>query len=437
MISGSNLNFAPDQSLDEALRRAIEARRDWALSHLFHLIRAETVLGQEAEGQAVISDIFDELALEIDRFDVDTDAIAHHPGFAPPVLESYANRSNVVGVCAAHGKATGRSLILNGHIDVVPAGDSGLWTGPPFEPRLCGDRLYGRGAADMKAGLVANCLAFAAIGDLGFHPASRVILQSVIEEECTGNGTLASIARGYGADGVIVPEPFDQTILIAQMGVLWVTIHVRGRGAHVLDTSAGSNAILGLAEIYRALQLLEEEWNRPENLHPAYQDQSHPVNFNLGQIEGGDWPSSVPSSASMRVRIGFQPNHSTNEVRGTVEAHVRQAIAHSPALAGMSVEFSYAGHCAEAHATVGSTALMECLAAAHRQVMRNEPVLHASTATTDARFFPLYAGTPGTCYGPTGGSIHGPDEWVSVSSMLDVARVLALTIAGWCGLTRG
>ena len=111
--------------------------------------------------------------------------------------------------CIGRNRLKGRSLILNGHIDVVPTGPLDLWTNPPFAPRVENGWLYGRGSGDMKAGLIAGLAAFDALDRLGYRPAADVYLQSVVEEECTGNGALACLQRGYRADAAIIPEPAE------------------------------------------------------------------------------------------------------------------------------------------------------------------------------------------------------------------------------------
>jgi len=157
---------------------------------------------------------------------------------------SYENAWNVVGAHRARtpeGGTPGRSLILNGHIDVVPVGAERLWTRPPFEPWIDGDRLFGRGANDMKAGIVAYTMALHALRRLGWQPAARVILQSVIEEECTGNGALACLLEGYTADAALIPEPMDE-LMSAQMGVMWMTLDVYGVPGHAGVGHPGSGA---------------------------------------------------------------------------------------------------------------------------------------------------------------------------------------------------
>ena len=126
-------------------------------------------------------------------------------------------------------------------------------------------------------------MALKVLEKLGYQPASRVHVESVIEEECSGNGTLSCCKRGYLADACIIPEPFGDTIVTAQPGVMWFDCTVKGKPAHVLSTSSGVNAILAAFHIYQRLQKLEKEWNLPEQRHPSFpQDRfPHPINFNL------------------------------------------------------------------------------------------------------------------------------------------------------------
>ncbi|HUG62411.1 MAG TPA: ArgE/DapE family deacylase [Methylomirabilota bacterium] len=427
--------MAGDDGLLDDIAAAVAARRDATVRLLTDLVSEPSTLGNERGVQDRMEAEFRSMGLAIDRFEPDPAALAGHPGLSPPVLDSYAGRDNVVGIHRP-AEATGRPLIFNGHVDVVPPGPDALWTTPPFAPSIRDGRMYGRGAGDMKSGIAAYCTAFAALADLGLQPAAPVYLQSVIEEECTGNGALACVHRGYRADAAIIPEPFDQTLLVGQLGVLWLTVDVVGKPAHVLDTSAGVNAIEAAYALFGALRGLEEAWNAPAARHPLYRDHPHPVNFNLGRIRGGDWPSSVPAAASMDIRVGFQPGVSVAEARRAVEERIGEAAQTLPALRGAGVAISYRGFHAEPCVMDPSGAMMEALARVHLDVTGDPVRLLASTATTDARFFALYGDTPVTCYGPVGGGYHGVDEWVSIDSMIEVAAVLAVFMARWCGVEK-
>lgn len=424
-----------DPALSADIKNAVASLADEGTVLLADLVREGSVLGEEAGAQALMAERFADMGLDVDRFEVDLAAIRDLPGFSPPVIDVYKGRENVVGRHAPKA-ATGKSLILNGHIDVVPTGPEALWTTPPFAPRIEDGKLYGRGAGDMKAGIAAYCMAFDALARLGLQPAAPVYLQSVIEEECTGNGALACLARGYRADAAIIPEPFDQSLLIAQLGVMWLSVDLVGKPAHVLDTSAGTNAIEAVYALFDALRGVEAAWNEPGFRHACYREHKHPVNFNLGRISGGEWPSSVPCAASIDVRVGFYPGMTISAVKQALEAAIAAAVAERPPLRGAQVKIRYKGFQAEGCAIDPQDPLLAGLRRAHEAVSGKPIIELASTATTDARFFILYGDTPATCYGPRAGSIHGIDEWVELSTMIEVAQVLALFMADWCGVER-
>jgi acetylornithine deacetylase len=333
------------------------------------------------------------------------------------------------------GAVRGKSLILNGHIDVVPVGAEKLWRRPPFEPHVDGDRVFGRGAADMKAGIVAYTFALNALQRLGFEPAAKLIVQSVIEEECTGNGALACLVEGYTADAAIIPEP-GEGLMSAQMGVMWLTIDVYGVPVHAAYAHTGIAAITFANYLVDELRKLEAQWNRPECRHPVYGQHEHPINFNLGRMAGGEWTSSVPTHCRVDMRLGFYPGRSCADVRQEVEALLARAHAAHPQQASVRYEVTYQGFQAEGCVVDLQSSAMQQLMQCHRDIVGSEPLLRASTATTDVRFFHLYGKIPATCYGPYGENIHGIDEWVSIDSMQRVSAVLALFIARWCGLNR-
>ncbi|OSQ42201.1 ArgE/DapE family deacylase [Thalassospira sp. MCCC 1A01428] len=415
-----------------ALRKAVRARQDQIIADLSELVALPSLLGQEQSAQNWMAGKYRTMGLDVETVAIDIAALHDKPGFSPPVIDNYNGRENVVGIHTP-ATTTGRSLILNGHIDVVPTGPAELWQQPPFTPHVIGDWLYGRGAGDMKAGLIASCHALSALHDVGLEPAAPVILQSVVEEECTGNGALACLHAGYRADCAIIPEPFNQTLMTAQLGVMWFQLHVTGSPAHVLDTSAGSNAIEAAYGFFETLKEVEELWNHPGHRHEAYGAHSHPVNFNLGKISGGEWASTVPTTCDADIRIGFYPGMDMGEIQSMINDVAKSAIDNHPACKGATVTVEYRGFQAEGCVMDETHPMMTMIGDLHREVTGNMIKNYASTATTDARFFQIYGNIPATCYGPKAERIHGIDERVSISSVMEVTEVLALFIADWCG----
>ena len=189
----------------DAILQSVDAAFEAQLQFTVALVRFPSTRGQEGTCQDFLFEAYRARGYSVDRWRIEADDIAHHPGFSP-IAHDYDQAINVVATHRPR-QQVGRSLILNGHVDVVPTGPKTLWDAPPFEPHREGDWLYGRGAGDMKAGLAANLFALDALARAGFQPAAPVYVQSVTEEECTGNGALSALVRGYQADAAIIREP--------------------------------------------------------------------------------------------------------------------------------------------------------------------------------------------------------------------------------------
>ncbi|MFO1199224.1 MAG: ArgE/DapE family deacylase [Burkholderiaceae bacterium] len=420
--------LAPD--LTPKILRAVDDGFDAQVAFTAELTRIPSLRCDEAPAQDLVAAEMRRRGLDVDRWKVNVDDIAHLPGFSP-VAVSYENAFNVVGTHRPR-KATGRSLILNGHIDVVPTGPHAMWSRPPFDPHVADGWMYGRGAGDMKSGLVANIFALDALKRLGLAPAAEVYVQSVIEEECTGNGALACLQRGYRGDAAIITEPLGESVLRAQVGVMWFQVRVRGRPAHVAVAGTGANAIEACWPITQALHRLEHAWN--ERGHPAFAEHAHPINFVVSRIEGGDWTSSVPSWCTFDMRIGLFPGMSLEQVRRDVERTVAEAARTDPFLSKNPPEVVYHGFQAEGYELPRGSDAEGTLARCHEAVT-GEPIGESvSTGTTDARFFGLYAGIPAMVYGPRAENIHAFDERVELESVRRVTKTVALFIADWCGL---
>ena len=425
--------------LDPGARRAIldavDSLKPDAEAGLMALVRHRSVLGEEASCLQAMADRFADLGLQPRRVPVDPVALSRMPGFSPPLV-GYEGRDNVVAVHRPR-EARGRSLMLQGHVDVVPEGAADLWTTPPFEPDIRGGRMYGRGAADMKAGLVCMTTALQALRRAGLQPAAEVQLAAVIEEECTGNGALAVMHALSQPDACLIPEPGPgyPALYVAEVGVVWAWVTVTGRPAHVREMHSGVNAIEAAYAVMERFRAYENEANRAERRHPAFAAENHPVNVNLGTLAGGEWNSSVATRARMGLRVGVMPGESCFTVRASIERLVAEAGA-DPRLRGAKLAVEFHGFMADGCVFPPGQPISQAVTAVHSDVTGTSLRHYSATGLTDARFYALYGGTQATCYGPDGDSIHGIDESVSLDVMHDVTRVLALTVAGWCGVER-
>jgi len=417
---------------DDQILSAVASERPAMEQLLERLVEAPTVLGHELAGQDVMREAFEETGLEPLDVPLDPAALRGHPG-ASPFSWDVSDKANVVARWEPGEPAGGRSLILNGHIDVVSPEPAEMWSSPPFLPRRDGDWLYGRGAGDMKAGLVAMVGVVRGLKGLGLAPRGLVELQSVVEEECSGNGALACVLAGHTADAVIVTEPTGGAIQNSQVGVLWFQVRVSGRPAHAGEAPEGQNAIEATFRVIRALRELEAELNvdppAPFDVYP------HPINLNVGMIRGGDWPSTVAGESIVHCRLALFPGDAVEDLKRRVEDAVAAAASGDPVLAGFEAEVAYDGFACEGYTLEEDAPVVAVLGGAIERTTGAAAHVFASTATTDARSFQLFGGSPAVCFGPHAEGIHGIDERVLLPSMVETAQALGLFIRDWCGLT--
>lgn len=426
-----------DSETKTKILKAVDDHFDQEIEFLSELTSHPSTRGNEQSAQNFMALELGDRGLTVDRWNVDVKDISHLPGFSP-VIGNYDDAVNVVGTHESRTH-TGRSLILNGHIDVVPEGPLAMWDKPPYEPYVDDGWLYGRGAGDMKAGLASNLFALDALRHSGFAPAANVYFQSVVEEECTGNGALACLQRGYKADAALIPEPFAEDLVTAQLGVIWFQVHLRGIPVHVATAGSGSNAIEAAIPLFAALHEMEERWNKPENHHPDYGHNHHPLNLNIGKMQGGDWASSVPAWCVFDVRMAIFPGQDIEAAKADIEKTLRDAAAKQAFLRDNEPQITYNGFLAEGYAlsedtSEGAAKAISMLDTAHQHVTGKALDKVSITATTDARFFGLYADTPALVYGPEAEAIHGFNERVKLESVRRITQATALFIADWCGL---
>jgi acetylornithine deacetylase len=418
---------------DEAILEAVADEAGWMEDLLVRLVEAPTTLGNEEPGQEIMEDAFGDCGLEPRSVYLDAEML-RAAGGASPFSWDLEGKRNVVAVWPAGGGGGG-SLILNGHVDVVPPAAEELWTRPPFRAVREGDWLYGRGAGDMKAGLAAMTGAVRALVRAGYAPEADVELQSVVEEECTGHGALQCLLDGSHADACVITEPHPDHLTVSQVGVLWFHVDLAGVPAHAARAShLGFNAIEAAIEVLAALRRHEQRLN--ENPPPPYDAFEHPINLNPGVISGGDWPSTVAATCTLSCRIGLYPGQDPEEASAGVEAAVAEAVAASPRLAENPPRVRYDGFSCEGSIVGEDEPLVQMLSGAYERLHGERLPALATTATTDARHF-VRGGIPAVCFGPRGEQIHGIDERVSVRSVVESAQVLGLFIRDWCGLVPG
>ena len=398
------------------------------------LVRLRSLRNEETEAQGFIESALKQRGFTISRFRTDASKIGQHPAFSPATVD-YWNSWNVVG--RKTGKETGaRSLAFNSHVDVVPAGSGERWTYPPFVPKRDGDWLYGRGAGDMKAGLVASIFALDAIAEAGLALRGDVQIQSLVEEEITGNGAATAFALGFTADAIISPEPTDEQLVRANAGVIKFRLETRGRPAHPREPESGQSAVDLMIRLITHLRSLEQKWIAERQDKRWFKDLMNPVALTIGTINGGDWIASIPSDCVAEGRIGFYPGEDPKVRAAEFEAFLERRQAEDLAFAGEPlVKLTWVGVMHAGYELAEGSDAEASLRAAHALAHDGRELQsYVMACYLDAAVFSVHGRIPALVYGPIAENIHGIDERVSLSSLKRVTKALALFAADWCGI---
>lgn len=410
--------------------------KEWLKNHrakgarlLQILVQEGSTRGNESGAQAIIIEKCRQLGLELDIWEIDKDDLIRHPAFFCDRTDFKGN-PNVVAVLK--GAGGGQSLILNGHIDVVPVGDEKRWKADPFSGRIDSGKLYGRGSTDMKGGTVALLMAMEALIALNIRLKGDVIFQSVIEEESGGAGTLAAVLRGYTADGALIPEPTNMKIFPKQQGSMWFRITVNGKAAHGGTRYEGVSAVEKATMVIEKIQQLEKERNQ-KITDPLYDKIPIPIPINIGKISGGEWPSSVPDLVLIEGRMGVAPDEHMENAQQQMEACLRELNEQDEWLKGHPLKIEWFG----ARWIPGSIdeehLLVRQLKESFQTVKKESPIVEASPWGTDGGILSSVGNVPAVVFGPgVTETAHDADEYIVLEELFAASEIIALTMLKWC-----
>ena len=409
------------------VKRAVADRIDGLAEHgaevLMDLIRFPSVCGEERGAVTYWRGVLGATGLDARLVPMDP-AMQDHPAFTPyTTAPAWEGRGSLV---AEYGGGTGRSLILNAHLDVVPAH---TWP-QAFEPKRDGEVIAGRGAADDKGGAVAQYLALRALRECGVALAGRVSLDAVIDEETGGNGTLSLLVNGHTADAAIVAECTGNVVCPANRGALWFQLTTTGVSTHMGEIDNGVSAF---EKANQAIGILKEyERYLIENFmdHPYFEGLEHrPIQLCIGMVRAGEWPSEVPDTCRVEGGIGFLPN------KDIVQREMSQWIRErGDAWLREHFELRFDKLHNAAYEVAPAHPFVRCVQGAAREAGLSDR-LQGWTVSCDARLFPTVAGIPAITFGP--GELvyaHSAQEQVRLPEILKAARVYAFAAMDWCGV---
>jgi acetylornithine deacetylase len=411
----------------------VDARLPETFDLLAELVRIPTVSGTDPEHE-IQGRLARELAragLEVDHWRIPLDELMAEPDF-PGVEVERQEAWGLVGWLPASSSGGG-SLLLNGHVDVVPIGNPAAWSRPDaFSGQIVGDTLFGRGACDMKAGLVAALAAVQAVRRLGVPLRGELMLACVPGEEDGGLGSYAMLHRGWRADACVVPEPTGLDLVTANAGALTFRLRVPGKATHASRRSEGVSAVEKFLPVLAALQALEAVRNADVDSLMARWPLAYPLS--IGRLVAGDWASSVPDLLVAEGRLGVVLDEPMDTARSALEAAVAQACDADPWLRDHPVTVEWWGGQFASGRLPASSDLADRMAAAHTAVGGGRLQTSGAPYGSDLRLLSGIGGIPTLHYGPGDALLaHAPDERVSLAEVATAARALSLLALDICG----
>lgn len=417
--------------------KGISQKVDSMADEIFHriqqLVRIPSTVGHEGEAQELMAQLYESLGLDVIRMVPRKEDLIKHPAYIETGLPYDESRPNIIGIFPTEDG--GKSLILNGHVDVVSPEPIETWErGGPWSGTIEGNRLYGRGAADMKSGLMGNYFALKTVLDLGQEPRGNVTLESVIEEEAGGSGgTLATLMAGYTADAMIIPEPLGLQVITAHPGIRYFRVKVYGKTAHAAQSHEGVNAIGKLAKIYERLVALDQERAQRNRDDFFEKITGRSCNLNIGTFRAGDWPSTVAGWAELEARISYLPGETEEGIMEEIKQAVEGVAAKDKWLRENPPQVEWLGWRAQPWVQDHKIPLIQQFRQTASAVLSSSPGIAASTAGLDTRFGPFFR-VPSFVFGPTAGLLHSSNEYVEMDSVIKTIKVLAAFIVDWCGV---
>lgn len=422
-----------DEMREEIIQLASNMVKIPSVNPNYDGVNKAEVIGGEKNVQLFLKPIFEGICDEVDMWEVEE------------------HRPNLVGRMKGSGNG-GKSLIFNGHIDVVPPGPNSDWKfNDPFSGRVEDGRLYGRGACDMKGGIAAQIMAAKALKKLGVQLKGDLLLETVVGEETMDHelGVTATVERGYTADAAIVSEPSGppQSLAVVPVspGVIRMHITVKGKTTHASvrrefiraggkHGEVGINAVEKGMYIVQALQQLEEEWGFTKK-HELFE----PGHFSIhpGIIHGKsydvDLPFVVSDYCTIQYAVWHHPKETFEEVKAEILGHVERAVQNDLWLRNNPPEVEFLLHWPAFDVAVDHP-IVQATSRAHKEATGEEATVHGFVAVADAAFLNA-KGIPSIIYGP--GSIlvaHAANEYVLVEDLIKAAKTYALTAIDWCGI---
>jgi acetylornithine deacetylase len=411
----------------------IDQNRDKAITFVREMIAIPSVTGDEAAIQKFVADYMSGIGLEVDMWETDWEELKKHPGYRP-VDRGYEGRPNLVGTLK--GSGGGRSLLLNGHTDVIPVGDGEGWSDNPWSASIKNGRIYGRGSADMKSGVASHIMAVEFLKAAGVRPKGDVYINVVIDEEVSGHGTLDTVIRGYKADAGISGETSDLAVQPACIGRIWFEIALEGKPAGIQQRYKGISGIDLGNKIVQAVKELEDRRVATVR-HPLYPNALDSLPCMIGSFSAGNYPSAFPATALLKGSMATVPGEDHEGVKQSLVDQIAKVAAQDEWMKDHPPIVRFVGYDAQASEIPQDHPIVELVSKSFKELTGRDPVISGRQGAADTRFLNEYGNTPTVIFGPGSTAVmHANDEYVSIDDYITAIKVMALCIYDWCGVEK-
>src|ERR1700741_593700 len=413
-------------SVHQKLLRKVDESREKAIRFLQDMIAIPSVTGDEANIQKFLSDYMAKMGLDVDVWETNWEELKKHPAYRP-VDRGYEGRPNIVATLK--GTGGGRSLLLNGHTDVIPVGGGEGWSDDPWSATIKNGRIYGRGSADMKSGVASHIMAVESLLAAGLKTKGEVYINVVIDEEVSGHGTLDTVIRGYKADAGISGETSDLAVQPACIGCIWFEIEIHGKPAGIQKRYEGISGIDLGNKIAKAVADLEAK-RVATVTHPLYPSAIDSLPCIVGSFQAGGYPSAFPANCLLKGSIGTVPGEDHEGVKQSLVDEVARAAAADPWMKHHPPKVRFVGYDAQASEISRDHPIVKTVSKYYKEVTGRDPEISGGQGAADTRFLNLYANTPTVIFGPGSTAVmHANDEYVSIDDYITSIKVMALSIA--------
>lgn len=342
-------------------------------------------------------------------------------GFDLEIQEVVPGRPNVVAWLGEKG--SGKSLLLEGHTDVVTEGNPAEWTHPPFGADLADGRIYGRGAADMKSGLAAAMVAATAVKRSGTLLSGRLVVGALVDEEgdMIGVKHLCTTPIGRELDAAIICEPEQNELCLEQRGVVWARVAIRGRMAHGAMPEAGVNPITALGALLQEVPALKRRLRKLCRKSPHLRPPTVTPTIVRAPVQGVEQSNVIPSGARLLLDVRLTPGPDEAAVTREIDTACRQAMARCP---GSTIEWAPVNGFRLATRVERSEPLVRAMVAGVRRATGRRAVFGGVPGSTDGTILRMQLGIPIVTCGPGHRLIpHQADEFVEVAELVDAAKI--------------